>query len=127
MDMEKASIGIDFRGLHENPLVTVATINGALDSYTSRHFQDALTEHIQREQSRLILDCEGLTYLSSAGIGSFFVLSEKLQEDGFIVLCGLRPDVLRILTMVGASEYFDICSTYEEAVEKALDLLDHTG
>ncbi len=125
MDTQDDNIQVDFRELRENPRVTVASVKGDLDSYTSKRFQQVMSQHIQRGLIRLIIDCSELDYVSSAGLGSLLVISEQVGKEGFVVFCNLRDDVVHVFEMVGASTIFTICDTYEESVGKALDLLDH--
>ncbi|MBU1077736.1 MAG: STAS domain-containing protein, partial [Spirochaetes bacterium] len=89
---KKIRIGIEH--LEENPQINLIELVGYVDSYNSKFFQETIIGYINNGDTKLIMDCQGLNYLSSAGIGSFVAISEELKGRGFIVLYNVPPTVL---------------------------------
>jgi len=123
MDTQDKKINISFDNIENNPEFKLVTIEGYVDSYNSKHFQDTILNFIKEGNRNLILNCQGLSYLSSAGIGSFVAITEELKENGILVLYKVHPKVLEVFALLGFTEIFNICETFEEALQKAQELL----
>lgn len=120
---EDKKIRIVFEEVKENPSFKLAILVGYVDSYNSKYFQETIINHIRQGHRNIILNCKGLSYLSSAGIGSFVAISEELKTHGHLVLYSVHPKVLEVFTLLGFTKFFNICDTYEEAYQKAQMLL----
>jgi anti-anti-sigma factor len=69
---------------------------------------------------RLVLDLAGVDYISSAGLRSLLVVAKKVQAaNGCLVLCGLTPMVLNVMSISGFQQLLKIFVTEEEAVAAA--------
>jgi len=59
--------------------------------------------------STLVLDIEKLTFVDSAGIGSWVELRNRAQQsDQRLVIRGVSDNIARILTIAGLATLFDI-------------------
>ena len=69
-------------------------------------------------QNKIVVDCEKLTYISSAGLGVFMGFIEELRENGGdLKICGLIPKVKQIFDMLAFHEIYDICDDIPQAKE----------
>ncbi|MFC1479719.1 STAS domain-containing protein [Planctomycetota bacterium] len=122
--MEEKKIEITAETLKEDSSVYILTVSGLIDSYTARAFQKPIIELARSDASVVVMDCKDLTYVSSAGIGSFVVLGDELGKKGGLVLYNLQPNVLKIFTMLNMASFFNISKTKQEALNKAKSLLN---
>ena len=106
--MDDKKIEIAAEKVTEDPAVYLLTVSGLVDSYTARAFQKPIIELARSEASVIVIDCQDLSYVSSAGIGSFVVLGDELGKKGGLVLYNLQPNVLKIFTMLNMASFFNI-------------------
>jgi anti-sigma B factor antagonist len=58
---------------------------------------------------RLVVDCERLQYISSAGLGVFMGFIEEVREKGGdIKICTLPPKVRQVFELLGFDALYDI-------------------
>jgi len=91
---------------------------GYLDTYNSKPFQDYVNDIINKGHHNVIMDCSGLTYVSSTGIGSFTAFNRALlPKKGNLVLVNLIPKVFEVFKLLGFLNFFKIFPSVEGAIE----------
>lgn len=66
---------------------------------------------------KLVVDCAGLGYISSTGVGLLVRLHKKLwTAGGHVKVASVRGPVFRILEMTRLAELFEIYPSVEEAL-----------
>ena len=91
---------------------------GYLDTYNSKPFQDYVNDIINKGHHNVIMDCSGLTYVSSTGIGSFTAFNRSLlPKKGNLVLVNLIPKVFEVFKLLGFLNFFKIFPSVEGAIE----------
>ncbi len=120
-------IRINFDKVDEDSQTILVSLSGYVDSYNSKYFQETIIDYIKSGHLKLILNCHGLSYLSSAGIGSFVAISEELKENGYLVLYNVHPKVYEVFSLLGFIKFFNIVDTYEEALQKSQELSLNKG
>ncbi|NUO79105.1 STAS domain-containing protein [candidate division KSB1 bacterium] len=109
---------MEIRASKENG-VWILQLHGKLDSFTSKDFQERLLEGIADGQDKILIDAEFLEYVSSAGLRTFYLAAQRLQErHGKIVFCALQPQVRRVFDIVDMSSEFAILPTRVEAMKE---------
>ncbi len=99
--------------------VSVIHLEGYLDAHTAPQFERAIQAEVDAGRHRLVVDCEKLTYISSAGLGVFMSFIEEVREQGGdIKICGLSPKVRQVFDILGFAEIYDICETRADAVQR---------
>ena len=93
---------IDFK--KNNGTMTVAP-EGRLDTTTSSEFEKFLCENCA-DVSSLIIDCEKLVYISSAGLRVF--LSNQKKMKGSMKLINVCELVMEVFEMTGFADILDI-------------------
>jgi anti-sigma B factor antagonist len=97
--------------------VRVVNVKGSLDAHTFLAFQKELESTLRANDAKLVLDCEGLDYMSSAGLG---VLKKYVHDfrgrGGDIRIARVPEKVGNIIKLLGFSKVFKIFPTLDEAV-----------
>ncbi len=102
----------------EGGLIVLA-LDGFLDAHTAPEFEKAIQSEIDGGHLQLIVDCSGLTYISSAGLGVFMGFIEELREKGGdIKICGLTPKVDQVFEILGFHALYDIVPDVPAAVQR---------
>jgi anti-sigma B factor antagonist len=99
--------------------LTILSLEGYLDAHTAPEFENAVQQEIEAGHKRLIVDCEKLTYISSAGLGVFMSFIEEIREaGGDIKICGATPKVLQVFEILGFPALFDLLPDVPAAVKR---------
>ena len=97
------------------------SINGEVDASSSIHLDEAIKGALEEEQNKILFDCGGLEYISSAGLGVFVSYVKDFKErGGKFALTSLKPDVFNVFKMLGLHEILHI----EEAEPNAIQYLN---
>ncbi|MCZ4101897.1 STAS domain-containing protein [Streptomyces sp. So13.3] len=68
-------------------------------------------------RSRLVLDCAGLTFCDSRGLGLLLTIRQTLQDRGdVLVLADVSPQLLRTLELTGADQVLTLADGVGEAL-----------
>ena len=95
------------------------SLDGYLDAHTAPEFENAVQQEMEAGNRRLIVDCERLSYISSAGLGVFMSFLEEIREaGGDIKICGPSPKVLQVFEILGFPALFDILPDLPAAVKR---------
>ena len=96
--------------------IAVIHLEGAVDAHTAPKFEEAVQTVIDAGQNKIVVDCEKMTYISSAGLGVFMCFIEEVrEEDGDIKISGLSEKVKQPFEILGFESLFDFCSDAESA------------
>lgn len=99
--------------------LTILSLAGFLDAHTAPEFETAVEQEIESGHRKLIVDCQGLSYISSAGLGVFMSFLEELRENGGdIKICGPSPKVLQVFEILGFPAIFDMLPDVPAAVKR---------
>lgn len=98
--------------------VEVLKLEGRLDANTSKELEEKLLPLVNRQGSRVLVDCASMGYISSAGLRVFLMAAKKAKRaDGRIVLTGLSENVMEVFDISGFSALFTIRGTAEQGLE----------
>ena len=98
--------------------VLVLTVSEHLDSATSTVFESRLLGLIDRGERKIVVDCNSLEYVNSAGLKVFLLAAKRLEPlAGKLVLCALAPSVLMIFEMIGFTRIMKIVPSLNDAVQ----------
>lgn len=87
----------------------VIELKGRLDAMTSEEFQKLLLEKIEGTKGDVILDCDALEFVSSAGLRTFLIGEKALQAKGFeLRLVHTRETIMKVLVMTGFDKFLQI-------------------
>jgi|SRR5690625_4231592 len=96
--------------------VLILSIQGRLDSNTSKDLDEMLTQQIQSRPA-VVLDFSGLEYISSAGLRVLLKAAKQGRSGGGkLALCCLSAHVREVFDISGFSSIFSIHNDRAAAV-----------
>lgn len=97
--------------------VSIAVIQGPVDSATIDIFKEKLDPLCLPQGARVLLDCRDLTYLNSRAIGLVMKYHRALMVTrGRLVLCQLNEKLVRTLDLLQLGKSLVTFPTREEAL-----------
>ncbi len=100
--------------------VEVFDLEGALDSRTSGDLEDALIAFLRDSEGSILINCQKLEYVSSAGLRVLHMVRQRLKAEGqgrLIALCSLNQDVAEVIEISGMSSRFTVHATANDAIQ----------
>jgi len=95
---------VDVNGDH-----ALIRLRGELDVSTSGGVRDLIVRLVSEGRSHITLDCDGLAFVDSTGLGVFVgARARALAANGSVALCGVRPALERLLSVTGMTTLFDL-------------------
>ena len=96
---------------------TVVQFQGRVDATSAPSVEQALVAVIDQGEKRLIIDCAGMEFISSAGLRSLLLAVKKMKASGGAIgLAALQPNVKEVFDISGFSALFTIHATTVEAL-----------
>ncbi|MCU0416189.1 MAG: STAS domain-containing protein [Cytophagaceae bacterium] len=91
-------------------------IEGDLDASSSIQLDEAIAAARANGEHKIIVDCQELHYISSAGLGVFMSYIQDFQNDGCsMVLCHMSEKVKQVFAILGLDELIKIVPGIDEA------------
>lgn len=97
--------------------VRILRLSGRLDLVAAPGFESTLLGLIRGGATKIVLECSGLSYVSSSGLGAFVAGGKALGGDGQIVFAGMSRQLLSLFEMTGFRNLFSVCADVGEALE----------
>jgi anti-anti-sigma factor len=96
--------------------ITLISIEGSLDTNTSKEAEDRLSKLLGEGKIKLLIDLTNLDYISSSGLRILLATSKKLKPlKGEMRICGLNETVSEVFEISGFTMIFNVLTTIEEA------------
>jgi len=109
---------MDIKQEKSNGVLVVAPI-GRIDSATSDALEQVLARAFDAGERRLIVDFDGVSYISSAGLRVLLVMSKRLRVGrGTLVLCALGDPVQQVFELAGFLPLFTMEQTRDLALAR---------
>ncbi len=98
---------------------SVLILNGEIDASNSVDLDQVIKEIIQSGAKNILVDCSGLEYISSAGLGVFMSYLEEFQEKNILfVIFGLQEKVFQVFNILGLDQLMTIKPNKKEALQE---------
>jgi RNA polymerase sigma factor (sigma-70 family)/anti-anti-sigma factor len=105
----------------------LVSLNGYIDAYNAAFFMERLGSIISGGYTRLVLDCAGLNFISSEGIGAMTALRNGLaRRYGDICILAMQAPVREVFRFLCIAEFFVFRETRGEALEWARESAQRT-
>lgn len=89
--------------------VSVLSITGNIGGSNFQQLVDKVDEVVQKGHTRLVLDFQGVPYLSSAGIVALqTILGQITNHGGQLALTRVSPQVFQTFDIVGATKWLNL-------------------
>lgn len=103
--------------------LSIVALVGHVDAHTAPRFEEVVAAELAAGRRQIVIDCTGLTYISSAGLGVFMSYIEDIRaQGGDLKICGVIPKVQGTFEILGFPEIFDILPDLEAAVRRFRDV-----
>jgi len=87
---------------------TRISLRGELDVSSSPMLRDLIVRLVSEGRNHLALDCDGLAFVDSTGLGVFVgARARALAANGSVALENVRPALARLLNVTGMTGLFD--------------------
>jgi len=97
----------------------VVSVTGRVDAVTAPEFEKGLSALIAGGDHLLVLNLNGLEYISSAGLRSILITAKQLKaKDGKVLFAGLKGPVKDVFKISGFGSLFKIFETEEEELRQ---------
>src|SRR5687768_11825395 len=94
---------------------------GFINAHTVRVFEAAIQDAVQEKRFKLVVNCEGLTYIASAGLGAMMGAIEEIRENGGdLRLATLNDTVANIFEILGFHHLYRTFPSEAEALRSFL-------
>ncbi len=99
--------------------IAVLNINGEIDASSSIQLDESLGAVVSSGNLKILIDCTGLNYISSAGLGVFMSYIDDINTKNIkLALFGLNDKVMNVFDILGLDQLLTIVKTKEEAISK---------
>lgn len=96
--------------------VLVLKPEGRLDSNTINAAEADMFAHLEKGETRIVLDLSGLDYISSSGLRLVLMMGKRLSlKGGKLALCGLKPQIREVFEISGFISIINVVDTRAEA------------
>ncbi len=97
----------------------VLELSGELDAHTASQLENSLKSLIDKEKHQIIVNCQDLDYIASAGLGVFMAYIEDVRSlGGDIKLTNMNSKVYNVFDLLGFPTLYDILQEETDAIEK---------
>jgi len=97
--------------------VTVMNVSGRLDASTASELEASLVPLIEQNGKKIVLDLDGLEYISSAGLRIMLIGMKMMKKtSGKMVICEMKGHIREIFEIAGFLPIFTIVATQEDAL-----------
>ena len=98
--------------------VDVVHLEGSLGAYSFPRLASLLSELCDQNRTRVILDCAGIEFISSAALGALIGFARRAHDrNGRLKLAAVPPKILSIVEELGFHKIFEITVDVESAVD----------
>jgi len=89
-----------------------------LDTLVAPKLKSEFVTLFQSGTSNLILDMSRVKYVDSSGLSAILVANRLAgDEDGFLILAGITPHVMKLITISKLDNVLNLFPTVKEAVD----------
>jgi anti-sigma B factor antagonist len=105
--------------------VTLLYPRGFINAHTVRRFESEIQKALDLKRFKLVVNCEGLTYIASAGLGAMMGAIEDIRGNGGdLRLANLNETVRNIFEILGFHHLYRIFPSELEAIRSFSDAGD---
>jgi anti-sigma B factor antagonist len=83
-------------------------VRGDVDMATAPQLRDTLMSLVDNGVTTIVIDCTGLEFLDSSGIGVLIAVRKRLGDDGSLTLRSPPAHVRKVLELTGVTDHVTI-------------------
>lgn len=97
--------------------VTLIYPRGYINAHTVRQFEGEIQRALEQRRFRIVVNCSGLSYIASAGLGAIMGAIEEIRDNGGdLRLAEMNDTVRNIFEILGFTHLYRIYPSELEAV-----------
>ena len=97
--------------------VTLLYPRGYINAHTVRLFESELQTVLKENHFKIVVNCAGLSYIASAGLGAIMGAIEEIRANGGdLRMASLNETVLNIFEILGFNHLYRIFPSEMEAI-----------
>lgn len=113
---------VHIKRLQEDNIDVIAII-GEIDASSSIELDLTIAKSVGEGFTKILVDCNALEYISSAGLGVFMSYIEEFNDKGIrMVLFGMKEKVSNTFSILGLADLLHIRSSKQEAKQLVNEL-----
>jgi anti-sigma B factor antagonist len=98
--------------------VSVVEPVGYLNAHTAKNFEEVLQDLINKNQLKIVINCQALSYIASAGLGVIMGFIDAIRDNnGDIRMCSMNETVFNIFDVLGFTHLYSIFESEEKAIK----------
>ena len=95
----------------------IAKTAGRIDGVNARNFEETLKAAISDDDNTVVMDLEGLSYISSAGLRVILLIAKTLRKrNAELMLCSLSDPIREVFEISGFDKILPVHASREEAL-----------
>jgi anti-sigma B factor antagonist len=99
--------------------ISILNIQGFLDAHTAPDFENELQKILKEDRYNIIVNLNGLQYISSAGLGVFMGVIEDLRnKGGDLKICCASQKVFKVFDLLGFPSLYEFYEGEDLAIAK---------
>lgn len=99
--------------------VTIIAVDGRLDAFQAKEFKNLVTDLVDDNRNRIIIDMASVDFVDSSGLGSLVgALKLVNNRGGDIKIVSPRPEVRTIFELTRLHRIFDMFDTMDIALKQ---------
>lgn len=103
----------------EKDLCRVMYPCGYINAHTVQNFEKVIQTILEENQFRILINCKGMEYINSSGLGVLMGVIEEIQENqGFLYLSDMNETVFNIFDTLGFTHLFKVFDSEDQALEE---------
>lgn len=96
----------------------IIALNGDLDASSAILLDNELKKALEGMEKKILVDCEQLNYISSAGLGVFMSYLQEIEEKkASLVIYNLSDKVKKVFEILGLDDLLKITKNKEQAIQ----------
>ena len=96
---------------------TVLTVKGRLDAVTTSDYEAHVRKLIDDGEARIVIDFDGLDYISSAGLRGLLVTAKQAKaKSGEVCFANVKGSVKEVFTISGFQTLFKMYDSVADAL-----------
>jgi len=100
----------------DDVLVAQFTAQKILEDQIIAQIGRELLELADRAEGRMLLDFQGVNFMSSSMIGRIVMLNKKCKGTTDLRLCNVSPSIMEVFEITRLDRLFNICGSMDDAL-----------
>ena len=104
--------------LEEYRDLAVVALEGSVQASNAGFLLDTMEALLDDGHTRFVLDCRGLSSISSDGLAVLVDLLEQMEPEGKLVLCHASQKIRNLLELSGLDRFIEYIENRDDAIKR---------